>query len=372
VPFVRANPNQYLLVGRRGHLENRGSAVQSYLLPGTVSVLVPADKQEASFEFTQETRDGIPLRFKGSVIFRVSEPLLVAQRFNFVKVGLGVAQISELLVHVVLAELRHAVSHMTMAECIEQRKTTLSAVVTGALAETIHREGEDWGITIEVAQVAQVFITDTSLREQLEAEVRNEIRLRSETSDISTAQASQLARMASAEQVAEQQLAADREALRRAESLTSAEMEHERRLDAVRLVTAQQALARETELVASQQAAEEARLNSEVPVLLLKARREAEVAREELAARQAQAGVRGIEVERDLILPRAQQALRAEILPIEQLPTLVDSASRLFAGTNLSIYGDSAVLLGQLAPLLEILGRALRPVMAGEGVESPA
>ena len=66
MPVVRAGPNQYLLVGRRGKLENRGSAVQAILRPGTIWVLVPATKQEATFEFTQETRDGIPLRFKGS------------------------------------------------------------------------------------------------------------------------------------------------------------------------------------------------------------------------------------------------------------------------------------------------------------------
>jgi len=64
MPFVRANPNQYLLTGRAGRLENRGSAVQTFLLPGSICVLLPSTKQEAAFEFTQETRDGIPLRFK--------------------------------------------------------------------------------------------------------------------------------------------------------------------------------------------------------------------------------------------------------------------------------------------------------------------
>jgi hypothetical protein len=65
MPIVRAGPNEFLLTGRGGRLENRGSALQAILMPGAIYVLVPSTKQEATFEFTQETRDGIPLRFKG-------------------------------------------------------------------------------------------------------------------------------------------------------------------------------------------------------------------------------------------------------------------------------------------------------------------
>jgi hypothetical protein len=62
MPVVKAGPNQYLLVGRGGTLENRGSAVQAILRPGAIYVLVPSTKQEAAFEFTQETRDSSSAR----------------------------------------------------------------------------------------------------------------------------------------------------------------------------------------------------------------------------------------------------------------------------------------------------------------------
>jgi hypothetical protein len=360
MPLVRANPNQYLLAGRGGRLENRGSAVQSYLLPGTVFVLVPADKQEASFEFTQETRDGIPLRFKGIVIFRVSEPLVAAARFNFVKPGLGINQVSELLTHVVLGELRHAVSHMTMQECIEQRKTTLSQVVADGLDETIHRQGEDWGISIEVAQLAQVFIVDSELRGQLEAEVRNEIKLRSDQSDIHAAEEAKLAAMASGQRVAEQQLAADREAIRRAEALAQAETERQRRAAAEELITRQEAVAQADALFLAEQASDAARLEAEIPVLRERIARETEIAAMELVLRQQQAAVQAAEVDRDLARARAEQALRMELLPIEQQPAIVKAASGVFRGANLSIYGEQAELLGQLAPVFELLGRSVR------------
>jgi hypothetical protein len=340
--FVKANPNQYLLVGRKGQLENRGVAVQSFLLPGTIFVLVPSIKQEAAFEFTQETQDGIPLRFKGIVIYRITDPIAAAKLFDFTG-GAGIRQINTLLAHVCLGELRDAVSHMTMVECIEQRKTTLSGVVQAALEATIHSEGQasDWGISVEVAQLAQVFIVDAELRHQLEAEVRNEIKLKSDQSDILTAEEAKLTAMVSDGRVSEQKLTTDRENLRRQEELFGSEM-----------------------------ATEESKINLEAPVRLLKLARDGEVLREELALRDLKNQVRASEVEHDLFLPRAQQEMRLQILPLEQAPQIVEAASKVLNGTNLSIYGEHAELVGQLAPLFEILARAAQQSVAFSGAAS--
>ena len=347
MPFVRANPNQYLLTGRDGTLLNRGSAVQKYLWPGTVFVLVPSTKQEAQFAFTQETRDGIPVRFKGIVIYRITNPISAAQLFDFTA-GQGTVQINDLLTHVALGELRHAVSHMTMVECIEQRKTTLSGVVQAALEATIHPEGaNDWGLTLEVAQLAQVFIVDADLRQQLEAEIRNEIKLKAEQSDIQTAEESKLPAMASEGRVADQRLAAEQQNLRRAEALRQSEM-----------------------------AAEEAKINVEAPVRMLKIARDSEILRAQLAMHELKNQVHALEVEHDQLLPRAQQELRREILPLEQAPSIVKSASKIFQGANLSIYGEDGPMLGQLGPLFEIIARAVErasaPVRGAEASEVAA
>jgi hypothetical protein len=333
MPFVRANPNQYLLTGRSGKLVNRGTAVQAFLTPGTVYVLVPTTKQEAQFAFTQETKDGIPLRFKGIIIYRITEPLATAHMFDFTN-GSGVAQINELLTHVALGELRHHVSHMTMAECIEQRKTTLTGVVRDVLEATVRGDGganADWGIVVDVAQVAQVFIVDAELRLQLEAQVRNEIKLQSDKSDIQTSEEARLTAMASDNRVAEQKLAADRENLRRREELHAAEM-----------------------------AADQAEIESETPVHLLRLEREGQELREELEVEQLRNQVRALEVQRDQLLARAQQDLRREILPLEQAPELARAAASVFHGANLSIYGDEAQVLGHLAPLFDIIAAAAR------------
>ncbi len=372
MPVAKAGPNQYLLVGRRGTLENRGTAVQVFLRPGTVFVLVPSTKQEASFEFTQETKDGVPLRFKGTYIYRIVEPVAAARLFDFTG-GDGVGQITTLLTHVCLGELRHAVSHMTMVECVEQRKTTLSGVVEAALESTIQATDDNttWGIDVEAALVAQVFIVDAKLRQQLEAEVRNEIKLKSDRSDLKAQEAIRLAELASESRVQEQKLAKDQDDLRRREELDLADLARQRRMQAERLATELQALELEQQRFRNQSDIDQDRVNTEAPVRLLRIETENRILREELALRDLQNQLKALDVDGDLLLARAQQEMRLEMLPVEQAPRIVESASKVLHGTNLSIYGENGQLLEQLAPIFELLTRSVREATQDRAVPEP-
>jgi hypothetical protein len=362
MPIVKAGPNQYLLIGRQGKLENRGSAVELFLMPGTIYVLVPSTKQETTFEFTQETKDGIPLRFKGIIIYRITNPVAAARLFDFSATG-NVAQINALLTHISLGELRDAVSHMSMVECIEQRKTTLTHVVEMAMQKAIHgTDGQqnDWGIDVEVAQVAQVFIVDAELRKQLEAGVRNEIKVKSDQSNIESQEAIRLAQLTSESRLQEKKLATDKETLRRQEEMEMAQLARQRRMQAENLETERQALQLEQEKVRLQLEADQARAEAETPVQLLKLEKQMAVLQQELEMRQLQNQVKQFEVEGNLLLERARQELRREMLPLEQVPQIVEAASQVLHGTNLSIYGENSSLLAQLAPIFELLTRTFQ------------
>ena len=110
--------------------------------------------------------------------------------------------------------------------------------------------------------------------------------------------------------------------------------------------------------------AEADRLAAEVPVRLTTIARKREVLAEELELRALQSQVRALEVERDLLLEKARQDLRREILPLEQAPRIVESASRILQGASLSVYGDDARLVGQLEPFLDLLGQQVRAATA--------
>jgi hypothetical protein len=368
MPFVKAGMHEYLLVGRGGRLENRGSAVHAYLRPGTVFALVPSAKQEATFEFTQETKDGIPLRFKGIAVYRITDPVAAAALFDFAG-GTAIDRLTTLLTHVCLGELRHAVSHMTMVECIEQRKTTLSGVVAAALRTAVDGDGSgSWGVTVEIAQVAQVFIVDVDLRRQLEAEVRNDIRRQADTSDRRTAEEAQLEVMASEGRISDQRLAGERESLRREEELERARIENRRRMQTEELESQRHALGLEQERLHAQLDADRDRLDKETPLRLLRAAREREVLADELELKRLQHAAAVLDVDRDLLRPRADQELRRQILPIEQAPLIVEAASHVFNGAQLSLYGADAGLVEHLAPVLDVIGRAVR--QATEGTEA--
>jgi hypothetical protein len=366
MPNVKAGPGEYLLVGRKGVVENRGTAVGAWLWPGTIYVRVPSSKVEAAFEFTQETRDGIPLRFKGIFVYRVTDPVVAARHFDFWSISAGTEQVTALLTHVLLGELRDAISRLTMPECIEGRKTTLTGVATRALESAVAGgdAGEAWGLVIEAAQVAQVFIVDQGLRQHLEAETRNEIRLKAEQSNIRTQEQTQLAEMASQARVDDQRLAKDREDVRRAEELEAATVARERRRKAEDVATAKHAMELERDRFHAEMDAQADRLTAEVPVRLATIARKREVLAQELELRALQSQVRTLEVQRDLLLERARQDLRREILPLEQAPRIVESASRILQGASLSVYGDDARLVGQLEPFLDLLGQQVRAATA--------
>jgi hypothetical protein len=209
--FVKSSPSEYLVVGRRGRIKSRGTAASAFLWPGATHVVIAATNQEARFEMTQETRDGIPLRFKGLVIYRVVDPVATAGVFDFSQ-GAGHQHIQELIGQVCLGELRHTVSAMTMDECIEQRKTTLSEAVATALRAVVDAP-RAWGIELELVQVAQVFIVDAELRAKLEAERRNQLTSRSERSAIVMKEQIRLAQLASEAHAQQGVLAAERDRL---------------------------------------------------------------------------------------------------------------------------------------------------------------
>lgn len=337
MPFITAHPNEYLIVGHKGRITNRGVAARTFLWPGTPYVLLSSTQQEASFEMTQESRDGIPLRFKGIVVYRVVTPELTAQLFNFAD-GNGHKAIQTLISHVCLGELRSMVAQMTMQECIEQRKTTLTDTLTTALQQVAQGQAErpGWGIAIDVVQVAQVFIVDQELRRQLEAEVRNQIKGNSELSELRAREALQHARAAADRRLQQEALETEKERIAIARDTLRLENEFERE-----------------------------KIEADAPVRLLELATQQEICQAEIAVAQLANTLRALEVEREMMLAQSQQALRKEILPLEQIPQIAEAVSQMWQGANLSIYGETAPVIATIGPLVEVLTQALRATSNG-------
>jgi hypothetical protein len=220
-----------------------------------------------------------------------------------------------------------------MDQCVEQRKTTLTDAVAGALREVIQgREpGGGWGIELDVVQVAQVFVVDPQLRRQLEAEVRNSIKVKSDLSEIRTQEGIKLAQAESERRLKQEELTSERE----------------------RVTLAREKLRLQRQL-------ERDEIETETPVRLLKIQNQAEVLRQEMDKAGLETQLRQHQVQKDLLLDRAKQDLRKEILPLEQVPSIAASLAQLMQGVNLSVYGSDTNPLASVGPLVDLLSGIVR------------
>jgi hypothetical protein len=409
--FVKSNPNEYLVIGYRGKIRNLGTGASKYLTRGATHVVIPSTKQEASFNMTQESKDGIPLRFKGIVIYRVTDPVKAANLFDFTKGSHGHDNIKAMLSDICLGELRAVVSEMTMEECIEQRKTTLTNSIASELRKITQGKGsasdspqDGWGVEVDVVQVAQVFIVDDELRRQLEADLRNEIKAKSDLSDIRTEEEVQFAQISSARKLEQEKLetekqntaiakeklqlqqAFDREKaeadIRMQEEIKLLQTASERKLQQEALETERQNTAITQEKLHLQQELEQQKSETEASIRLLQLKKRCEMLtqhleerRLELEMRQIEKEIKDLEIQTEMFRERAQHELRKEILPIEQTPEIAEALSQIFQGVNLSIYSEDSRLLSTVGPILDLLTNTLRKtgfVNASEPSDTPS
>ncbi len=360
----RTRPGEYLVAARRGKLANLGEAANAVLFPGTAWVKVPGIQLDSSFEMTQETRDGIPLRFKGQAVYRVVRPEKTAELFDFSS-GDGLDTIDSLVKQCCLAELRDLVSRMDLGECIEQRKTTLTGAVREALERLVGPSEEGWGIAVEVVQVAQVYIVDAELRSRLDAETRGQIKARSECAALQADEEVQLARMVSGRKIQEEAIETERrEAVFEEERLRrSTEMEKRKALESLDAERTRREV--DSQKLALSKSADLEALESDGPVR--KRRHELRMSELEAALEEAELEQKKAvaDLERDFLPRRAAQELRLQLLPVEQRPQLAEAASKVLAGAKLSVYGEDSRLMGALEPLLDILGGYLKDGQPG-------
>jgi hypothetical protein len=80
--------------------------------------------------------------------------------------------------------------------------------------------------------------------------------------------------------------------------------------------------------------------------------------------------VRELKVKAEMMLERAKQELRKELLPLEQVPALAEALSGMLSGLHLTVYGQETPLLSSIGGIVEQLAGMLRlPVPgAAEGV----
>ena len=83
--FVGAKPSEYLVVYRKGALDERrgGQGARIWKWPSDSIAIVPTTLKEVVFKANQITQDNVDVRVRGMVVYRISDPPRICKLINF-------------------------------------------------------------------------------------------------------------------------------------------------------------------------------------------------------------------------------------------------------------------------------------------------
>lgn len=332
---ITASPGECLIVVKRRKLFNLGNGASCVVFPWNSFALIPTIAVEHIFQMHQESVDGITLRFKGIVIYQIVNAELASSLFDFTsqKVSMGTEGISKTISDICMGELRAIVSHMTMDQCIKERKTTLTEKLKEAVVPIV--EGKDaqqgWGIKVNVLQVAQVYCPDEQLLAQLQAEARDEIKKIAKLSEAETSKILEITKIDSEKVLSIQSFQTEKEKLEERKKYEEKKMAAENVLKLFELE--------------NRKIYEEKRINTESALKTFELDKKTEIARKAIELKKLESQINEIEVESEAVKERTMMEIKKEILPLEQLPKISESLSGMFKDSRLTFFGGENLLI---------------------------
>jgi regulator of protease activity HflC (stomatin/prohibitin superfamily) len=140
IPYFKGQPTDYILRYSGGRLRNSGQGLAFfYWRYNTQIVAVPTQSQDASFVFNELTSDFQEVTLQGQITFRIIDPKLTAELFNFTIDPTRYCYLSEdhdklgkRITNLVQLETRVEVSQRTLQDCLRDA-SRLSQVVLDKL-----------------------------------------------------------------------------------------------------------------------------------------------------------------------------------------------------------------------------------------------
>ena len=184
INYYKGEPNTYVLCYRNGELVAHGAGINFHYLPLTTSIAaIPLASQESPFIFNETTANFQEVAIQGSLSYRLTEPLKLAQRLDFTVhpkthryKSEDPEHVVQRVVNIVQAHTRSEVNQLPLEEALT-RVRDLSSVVFKKVAES--QELEDLGIALEGLHFTAVKATP-EMQKALEADYRESIHKRAD------------------------------------------------------------------------------------------------------------------------------------------------------------------------------------------------
>ncbi len=226
--YVSIRPDEYVIhYGRGGRVRHCGRGISFFCWPGETYIAVPSTLRDVNFCADQITKEKQGVRVQGFMAYRIDDFEKAYQtldlRSRSAKVLMSaeknvdnneyssknrettfkldpndsLAKTDLVLRRLAESVVRHEVSNKTVDEMISEREAVIESM-KDQIAPTVAR----WGLVVETIEFTEVWIRSKSLFENLQAEYRNEMRLKAEQSTAATEQDIAESRLASEREIA--------------------------------------------------------------------------------------------------------------------------------------------------------------------------
>lgn len=196
--YFTASPAQYGVARRFGRVRKRGPGISALILPVIDRwEIVPCSSNRITFCAEQITAENQGVQVNGFAVWKISDPGRAGQCYDFEDEKGAVTALGENLRDVVESAIRHRVANMPMEEVLRKR----GSIILQLKEETAYMASQ-WGVTIETVEIREVLILSATLFEQMQADYRNAMRLKSETSTLETEKSIEERKLAQEEEMA--------------------------------------------------------------------------------------------------------------------------------------------------------------------------
>lgn len=178
---VRARPNEYLVVLRRGRVVRQGPGASAFVWPSDSWAAIPTSIQRVSFSADQITAEKVGVEVRGVAVFRVAEPLLAFRVLEFDDAR-GAQSVGEILRDMFIGAARRLVANMTVEDCLTKRKEHIATELLREVSPVVSGDGRatdttdrGWGIVLDTIEIQDVKILSETVFANLQAPYRAEL-----------------------------------------------------------------------------------------------------------------------------------------------------------------------------------------------------
>ena len=182
--YYKGEPNTYVICHRNGTLMEHGVGINFFYLPQTTSIAtIPMASQESQFIFNETTANFQEISIQGSLTYRLTGPLDLANRLDFTVVpkthfykSEDPQQLVQRVVNSVQAHTRSEVSQRSLEDALTEVKDLASVVFDKVAAAP---ELKALGIELEGLHFTAVKATP-EMQKALEADYRESLHKRAD------------------------------------------------------------------------------------------------------------------------------------------------------------------------------------------------